>query len=74
MGEEGLDPRDHYLLEVNVEDLETTSGKDQAYWLLQLQAARREFTLRQGAQTASGQRDQRERRAYLLISTLYLSS
>ena len=63
LGEEGLDPRDHYLLEVDLEDLETTSGMEQAYWLLQLQAARRESTLRQGAQTASGRRDRRERRA-----------
>ncbi len=27
--EEGLDPNDPYLLEINLEDLETSSGKEQ---------------------------------------------
>ena len=63
MGKEGLDPRDHDLLEVKLEDLETTSCKDQACWLLQLQTARYEYELRQGAQTNGEQPDQRERRA-----------
>ena len=31
MGEERLDERDHYLLEINVEDLETSTGEDQHY-------------------------------------------
>ena len=34
LDEEGLDPRDHYLLEVILEDLETTLGEELAYWLL----------------------------------------
>ena len=34
-----LDPQDHYLLEVNLVDLEKTTGKDQQYWLLHIQAA-----------------------------------
>ena len=45
LGEEGLDERDHYLLEVNLEDLETTTGEEQHYWLLQIQAARMERSL-----------------------------
>ena len=39
LGGEGLEESDHYLLEVNLEDLETTFGEEQHYWLLQLQAA-----------------------------------
>ena len=46
MGEEGLDERDHFLLEINLEDLETTSGEEQQYWLLQIEAARRDMALR----------------------------
>ena len=61
LGKEGLITRDQYLLGVNLKDLETTSGEEQAYWLLQLQAAMRESVLRQGAQMAGGQRDRRER-------------
>ena len=34
LGEEGLEESDHCLLEVNLEDLETTSGEEQHYWLL----------------------------------------
>ena len=29
MGEEGLDKRDHYLLDMNLEDLDTSTGEDQ---------------------------------------------
>ena len=47
MGEEGLDERDHFLLEINLEDLETTSGEEQQYWLLQIEAARRDMALRE---------------------------
>ncbi len=34
LGGKGLDERDHYLMEINLEDLESSSGKDQHYWLL----------------------------------------
>ena len=63
LGEEGLDPRDHYLLEINLEDLETTSGEEQQYWLLQLQAARLESQLRRAVNQNNNQQDQGERRA-----------
>ena len=36
----GLDEGDRYLLEINLDDLETTSGETQAYWLLAIIAAR----------------------------------
>ena len=34
LGGEGLEEADRFLLEINLEDLETTSGETQAYWLL----------------------------------------
>ena len=40
IGEEGLAEEDKYLLEINLEDLETTSGIKQHYWLLAIRAAR----------------------------------
>ena len=36
LGEEGLDEQDKYLLEINLEDLEDSSGEDQYYWLLSI--------------------------------------
>ena len=39
MGEEGLLPEDRYLLEINLDDMEITSGKKQEYWLLAIRAA-----------------------------------
>ena len=53
LGEEGLDERDHYLLEVNLEDLESTTGEEQHYWLLQIQAARSERALRESNQNSN---------------------
>ena len=40
LGNNGLLEEDLYLLEVNLEDLETTSGERQEYWLLAIRAAR----------------------------------
>ena len=40
MGEEGMAEEDKYLLEINLDDLETTSGTKQHYWLLAIRAAR----------------------------------
>ena len=39
-GGTGLDEQDRHLLEINVEDLDTSSGEDQYHWLLAIQAAR----------------------------------
>jgi hypothetical protein len=40
MGWEGLLDEDQYLVEVNLEDLEHTSGEQQEYWLVTIQAVR----------------------------------
>ena len=40
LGEEGLEEEDKYLLEINLDDLTTTSGETQTYWLLAIRAAR----------------------------------
>ena len=37
---EGLDKQDRFLLECNFDELATTTGEDQEYWLLAIQAAR----------------------------------
>jgi hypothetical protein len=39
-GGEGLEEKDLYLLKINLDDLETTSGELHTYWLLALCAAR----------------------------------
>ena len=46
LGGEGLDEQDKYLLEINLEDLEDSSGEDQYYWLLAIQAAREDRALK----------------------------
>ena len=33
MGLKGVGEEDKYLIEINLDDLETTSGEHQAYWL-----------------------------------------
>ena len=40
LGGDGLEENDKYLLEINLEDLATTSGETQTYWLLAIRAAR----------------------------------
>jgi len=45
LGTEGLPQEDRYLLEINLKDLETTSGEKQTYWLLAIRAARRAHRL-----------------------------
>jgi hypothetical protein len=52
LGGEGLVEEDLYLLEINLDDLATTSGEDQTYWLLEIRAARAWRSL----QSAAGQR------------------
>ena len=39
-GGEGLDEQDRYLLEINLEDLENSSGEEQYYWMISIQAAK----------------------------------
>ena len=40
LGEEGLAEEDRFLLEINLDELDNSTGEDQTYWLLSLQAAR----------------------------------
>jgi hypothetical protein len=40
LGEEGLAEEDRFLLEINLDDLDNSTGEDQTYWLLSRQAAR----------------------------------
>jgi hypothetical protein len=49
LGGEGLAEEDMYLLEINLDDLATTSGEDQTYWLLAIRAARAWRALQQAA-------------------------
>jgi hypothetical protein len=48
LGEEGLEEDDRFLLEINLDELDTSSGEDQAYcyWFLAQEAARDARTLR----------------------------
>ena len=40
LGGEGLAEEDLYLLDINLDSLESSTGEDQAYWLIALRAAR----------------------------------
>jgi hypothetical protein len=40
LGEEGLAEEDRFLLEINLDKLDNSTGEHQTYWLLSLQAAR----------------------------------
>ena len=46
LGENGLAEEDRYLLELNLDDLDHSTGEDQAIWLLALKAARKARRLR----------------------------
>ncbi len=51
MGSDGLLDKDLWMMEVNLKDLETTSGEQEEYWLVTIRAAREAATLtRQHAQ------------------------
>jgi hypothetical protein len=39
-GPTGLAEEDRFLLEINLDELDNSTGEDQTYWLLSLQAAR----------------------------------
>ena len=56
MGGEGLSEDNKYLLEINLEDMETTSIERQEYWLLDIQAAQEARILRyiEGNASANG--------------------
>jgi hypothetical protein len=47
LGATGLLQEDKYLMEINLEDMESTSGKRQEYWLLAITAAQEAKILRE---------------------------
>jgi hypothetical protein len=53
LGEEGLAEDDKFLLECNFDDLATTNGKHQEYWILGIQAAREARRLHATARDSS---------------------
>lgn len=53
LGGKGLDKQDRYLLDINLEDVETSSGEDQYYWLVEIQAAREDRVLRRQQQNSA---------------------
>ena len=57
VGEDGLAEEDHYLLDINLDDLDHSTGEDQAIWLLALKAARKAQQLRESRAngTAAGE-------------------
>ncbi len=60
LGGEGLDERDHYLLKINLDDLETSSGEDHHYWLLQIEASRHKRALILENQNGNNSQDSQE--------------
>jgi len=63
LGKNGLLEEDQFLAEVNLEDLATTSGERQEYWLLAIRAARKAKVLKEAEQTNQVVSDTNERRA-----------
>jgi hypothetical protein len=47
LGKVGLLKEDHWMVEVNLGDMETTSGEQEEYWLLAIRAAREAALLTQ---------------------------
>ncbi len=56
LGDVGLLEEDKYLAEVNLEEMATSSGERQHYWLLAIKTARKHYTLK--TQQASQQTEQ----------------
>jgi hypothetical protein len=50
MGFDGLLDEDQYLAEVNLDNLEQSSGLQQEYWLVAIRAAREACILQNGSQ------------------------
>jgi hypothetical protein len=55
LGEEGLAEDNKFLLECSFDELATTNGKQQEYWILAIQAAREACRLRATARDSSQQ-------------------
>ena len=63
LGGTQLDEQDRYLLEMNVGDIETSSGEDQYYWLLAIRAARVDRRLKEMQVAINAREHARRRRA-----------
>jgi hypothetical protein len=59
LGASGLLQEDKYLMEINLEDMETMSGKRQEYWLLAITAAWEASLLQQQQQLACNSHQER---------------
>ena len=62
MGGEGLEDQDRYLFDINLDDLETSSGEDQYYWLVAICAAREDRELKEQQANTSSRKRGRKRR------------
>ena len=51
LGTDSLEEGDKHMMEINLEDLENTSGEKQQYWLLSIRAARESSRLREHNRT-----------------------
>ena len=47
LGGEGLAEEDQYLLEINLDEVQLSTGEDQVYWLMALQTARKAWQIRE---------------------------
>ena len=64
LGEAGpLEEEDNWMLEVNLGDLESTSGEQEQYWLVAIKAAREAAMLTRQNEQASRTRPRKRRRA-----------
>ena len=61
LGSDTLEEGDKYLMEINLEDMENTSGERQQYWLLAIRAAREASTLRARNRTRTSARTAQRR-------------
>ena len=52
LGDEEFDEQDKYLLEINLGDLDTSTGDDQEYWLLAILTAKEERRIQLREETA----------------------
>jgi hypothetical protein len=53
LGEEGLAEEDKFLLECNFNELATTNGEQQEYWILAIEVAREACRLRTTARSSA---------------------
>ena len=57
MGSDDMSEEERFLSEINLEDLENSSGKKQTYWLLAMQTYKKRRLLREQRATAEQEED-----------------